>query len=134
MRKFCPTGMNDTIFCMCISSGIHWHWLEQNRSGLSNVTFSIVQLGMFLELGPVISSHQMAVKFEVKLHVTPLKNQETISRTMVGVSKLSDFLVIRKVITRGFGSPKKLLSQGKVASSSDEKTKEVNGRELVFKG
>ena len=49
-------------------------------------------------MGPAYFGHQMAVKFEVKLHVTPLKNQEIISRTIVGVSKLSDFLVTTKVI------------------------------------
>ena len=56
-----------------------------------------LQMGMYLELGPANFGHQMAFKLKVKKHVTPLKNQEINSRTMVGVSEVSDTWVTREV-------------------------------------
>ena len=56
-----------------------------------------LQMGMYLELGPANFGHQMAFKLKVKKHVTPLKNQEINSRTMVGVSEVSDTWLTREV-------------------------------------
>ena len=56
-----------------------------------------LQMGMYLELGHANFGHQMAVRYKVKKHVTPLKNQEIISRTMVVVSEVSDTWVTREV-------------------------------------